>query len=311
MSAQGLATSALVDESGAVADPRAVHISPAGRMTPGLRGKANATQQGGSVDEPVSPGTVRLRFHPALRFLLPRRCRDLGGLDLPHDPTATVGHLVQSAGVPLTEVGDLFVAGVPVPSRSRLQAQARLDVVVRARPQPLQGPALFLLDVHLGALARRLRLLGVDTAYERDADDDHLVERAAREDRVLLSRDRGLLMRRSLRRAAFVRGQHPDAQLADVIGRFQPPLQPWSMCVSCGGTLHPVSKAEVAEQLEPGTLRSQHQFARCRSCGHVYWHGAHDAMLQNVVRRHTSEAKINGAVVATHAAQKRPQQDAD
>ena len=235
---------------------------------------------------PVAPGMVRLRVHPALRFLLPRRCRDVGELDLPHDPTATVGHLVQSAGVPLTEVGDLFVADAPATVRTRLQEQDRLDVLVRARPQPLLGPALFLLDVHLGALARRLRLLGVDTAYGKDADDDQLVEQASREDRVLLSQDRGLLMRRSLRRAAFVHGQDPDVQLADVMDRFRPPLQPWSLCLACGGTLSPVSKAQVADQLEPGTLRTQQQFFRCRSCGHIYWHGAHDAMLQQVVRRH-------------------------
>ena len=108
--------------------------------------------------------------------------------------------------------------------------------------------------MHLGALTRRLRLLGVDAAHDKDADDDHLVERAGREDRVLLSRDRGLLMRKRLRRAAFVRGQHPDAQLADFIERFHPPLQPWSLCLACGGTLGPVSKAQVANQLEPGDV---------------------------------------------------------
>src|SRR5450756_64605 len=124
-----------------------------------------------------------------------------------------------------TEVGDLLVAEVSVSWRSRLQEQDRLDVAGRARPQRLEGPAPFLLDVHLGALTRRLRLLGVNAAYDKDADDDHLVEQAEREDRVLLSRDRGLLMRRALRRAAFVRGQDPDDQLADVIERFRPPLK--------------------------------------------------------------------------------------
>jgi uncharacterized protein with PIN domain len=168
-----------------------------------------------------------------------------------------------------------------------LQDRDRLDVVVRARPQSLDGPALFLLDVHLGALARRLRLLGVDAAYDKEAEDDHLVEQAEREDRVLLSRDRGLLMRRALHRAAFVRGQDPDDQLTDVIERFQPPLQPWRLCLVCGGTLMSVPKAQVANQLRPGTLRTQQQFSQCRSCGHVYWHGAHDARLQQVVRRHT------------------------
>ncbi|HZW45421.1 MAG TPA: Mut7-C RNAse domain-containing protein [Dermatophilaceae bacterium] len=228
-----------------------------------------------------------MRVHPALRFLLQRRGRDNGELDLPHDPTATVAHLVQSVGVPLTEVGDLVVAEASVSWRSRLQEQDQLDVVVRARPQPLDGPARFLLDVHLGALTRRLRLLGVEAAYDKDADDNRLVEQAEREDRILLSRDRGLLMRRALRRAAFVRGQHPDAQLADVVERFRPPLQPWSLCLACGGTLVPVSKAEVADQLQPGTLRTQERFSRCQTCGHVYWHGAHDAKLQQVVQSYT------------------------
>jgi uncharacterized protein len=96
-------------------------------------------------------------------------------------------------------------------------------------------------------------------------------------------------MRRSLRRAAFVHGQDPDAQLADISDRFRPPLQPWSLCLACGGTLRPVSKSEVADLLEPGTLRTQQQFSRCRSCGHVYWHGAHDSMLKQVVRRYRRE----------------------
>jgi uncharacterized protein with PIN domain len=236
---------------------------------------------------PLTAGMVRVRVHPELRFLLPRRSRDSGEVDLPRDPTATVGHVVQSVGVPLTEVGDMVVAGVSVSSASRLQEQDYLDVVVRARPQPLNGPALFLLDVHLGALARRLRLLGVEAAYDKEADDDRLVEQAGREERVLLSRDRGLLMRRALRRAAFVRGQHPDAQLADVIERFQPLLRPWTLCLICGGTLRPVPKTQVAHQLQPGTLSTQDRFSRCGSCGHLYWHGAHDARLQQVVRRYT------------------------
>jgi uncharacterized protein len=233
---------------------------------------------------------VRLRVHQDLRFLLPRGSRDTGELDLPHDPAATAGHVVQSAGVPLTEVGDLTrttPGESPVSWSGRLREQDQLDVSVRARPQPLEGPALFLLDVHLGTLARRLRLLGVDTAYDTVADDDRLVEQAGREDRVLLSRDRGLLKRRALRRAAFVRGQDPDDQLADIIERFRPPLQPWTLCLTCGGILSPVDKARVADKLEPGTLLTQEQFSQCQSCGHVYWHGAHDTRLQQVVRRYT------------------------
>nr|WP_269204550.1 Mut7-C RNAse domain-containing protein [Motilibacter deserti] len=143
-----------------------------------------------------------------------------------------------------------------------------------------------LLDVHLGALARRLRLLGVDTAYANDASDPQLVERAAAEDRLLLTQDRGLLRRRALRRAAYVRGARPDDQLEDVLDRFELPVAPYTRCTVCNGRLEPVAKADVVDRLEPGTQRTQEVFVRCVECARVYWHGAHSARLDEQVRRH-------------------------
>ena len=95
------------------------------------------------------------------------------------------------------------------------------------RPQRLAS-ARFVLDVHLGTLARRLRLVGVDAAYANDASDDALVGQANAEQRVLLTQDRGLLCRRKLRLGAYVRGARPDAQFLDVLDRFRPPLAPWT-----------------------------------------------------------------------------------
>jgi uncharacterized protein with PIN domain len=110
--------------------------------------------------------------------------------------------------------------------------------------------------VHLGALARRLRLLGVDTAYRNDADDDELVVRAIAEQRTLLTQDRGLLRRRALPSGAYVRGARPDDQVADVLDRFAPPLAPWSRCPACNGVLVAAAGDEVVHLLEPGTRRS-------------------------------------------------------
>ena len=98
-------------------------------------------------------------------------------------------------------------------------------------------PARFVLDVHLGTLARRLRLVGVDTAYANDAGDDALVEQANASRRVLLTQDRGLLCRRKLWLGAYVRGARPDDQFADVLDRFAPPLAPWTRCPACNGHL--------------------------------------------------------------------------
>jgi uncharacterized protein len=132
-----------------------------------------------------------------------------------------------------------------------------------------------------------MRLLGLDTAYRNDADDAELVEAAAAQGRVLLSRDRGLLRRRALPAGGYVRGDRPDDQLADVLDRFAPPLAPWTRCLACNGPLEPVPVEQVAHRLEPGTLRTYRDFSRCRDCGGVYWRGAHARRLDAVVDRAT------------------------
>jgi hypothetical protein len=155
-----------------------------------------------------------------------------------------------------------------------------------ARPQGVDGwDGRFLLDVHLGALARRLRLLGLDTAYPEEAGDPALVERANTERRLLLSQDRGLLKRRALWAGAHVRGTRPDDQLVDVLDRFAPTLAPWTRCTACNGEVEEVARHDVADRLEPGTLRHQDRFARCRDCGRVYWRGAHAPRLAGIVAR--------------------------
>jgi uncharacterized protein len=238
--------------------------------------------------------SARLHVDPRLWFLL-RPARRSAAFDVEVTTTDTVGHVVQMVGVPLTEVGELRLDGEPVPSSAALTwheggspaagSPPTIDVAPMPRPQATRtSPPRFLLDVHLGSLTRRLRLLGLDAAYEIDADDDHLVERAAYEDRVLLTRDRGLLSRTALREGALVRGFATEEQLEDVLTRFAPPLSPWTRCVRCNGVLHAVPPGEVAEELEPGTRRTYKVFVRCSDCRRVYWRGAHAGPLESVVR---------------------------
>jgi uncharacterized protein with PIN domain len=224
--------------------------------------------------------TVRLLVAEPLRMFLAARHR-AGTVEVEQDGTSSLGHLVQSVGVPLPEVGRLAVQDRPVPPGHRPRDGDVVTVLPVARPQP--GPPRYLLDVHLGVLARRMRLLGIDTSYPAAAHDDELVTAALVEDRVLLTQDRGLLQRRALRHAAYVRGRRPDDQLADVLSRFAPALAPFTRCLACNGHLLPVAKAEVLQQLKPGTIRSYDEFARCRACGRVYWEGAHAARLHALV----------------------------
>jgi uncharacterized protein with PIN domain len=222
-----------------------------------------------------------------LRFLLPSRDRHRGVRRMCFDADATVGHLVQAAGVPLTEVGRLTLNGVETTASARTGPGGCIEVAEAARPEPVP-PGGFLLDVGLGALARRLRLLGLDVAWSNDADDPDLLARANAEARALLTQDRRLLMRRALHRGALVRGSRPDDQLADVLDRFAPEVDPLTRCTACGGVLAPVPKEAVVRLLEPGTSRSYEEFVRCRTCKRVYWHGAHARRIEAMIRRATA-----------------------
>jgi uncharacterized protein len=225
--------------------------------------------------------TATVRVAEPLRFLLPVRHRH-GVVVVQVDGTSSLGHAVEALGVPRTEIGDLLVNGRPAPLHSRLRHGDVVDVPVRPRPQRPDHER-FVLDVHLGALARRMRLIGIDVAYRNDATDDDLVAQAAGESRVLLTQDRGLLCRRAVVAGAYVLGDRPDHQLADVLDRFAPALHPWSRCPICNGGLRRVAKADVEHLLRDGTRRSYMEFSRCDGCSRVYWRGAHTEHLEAIV----------------------------
>ncbi|MEV0162679.1 Mut7-C RNAse domain-containing protein [Nonomuraea fuscirosea] len=235
--------------------------------------------------------TARLRISSELRMFLPANRRH-EWQEVTPDGTSTLGHHVESIGVPLTEVGPLMVNGRGVPPSYQPADGDVVEVHPVPRPQPLPEEPRFLLDVHLGTLARRLRLLGVDTAYHNDMDDPALVVQANEERRVLLTQDRGLLRRRALWLGAYVRGSAPADQLRDLLERFSPPLRPWTRCTACNGVLVPVPKEEVELRLEAGTRRSYDAYGRCAACGQVYWHGAHSDHLEEIVR--TARAWASG-----------------
>ncbi|OIK05090.1 Mut7-C RNAse domain-containing protein [Streptomyces monashensis] len=238
----------------------------------------------------MNAAEIHVEVAPALHVFVPQSRRG-GATALATDGVSTLGHVIESLGVPLTEVGALVVDGreVPVSHIPRAGEQVRVRPV--ERPQRVPGaPLRFLLDVHLGTLARRLRLLGVDTAYEStDIGDPALATRSAAEKRVMLSRDRGLLRRRELWAGAFVYSTRPDDQLHDILDRFAPDLHPWTRCTACNGLLRQATKDELATQLKHGTQRSYDVFAQCTDCGRAYWKGAHHDQLAAIVERALAE----------------------
>ena len=142
----------------------------------------------------------------------------------------------------------------------------------------------FIADVHLGKLARLLRLLGFDTLYRNDFTKQELVSTSNGEERILLSRD-GSFVKRGSARYFIVASEDPMVQLKEVATQFgfKEQLLPFTRCMACNGLLESVPKESVAPLLEPNTLGYYTEFWRCTNCGRVYWKGSHyEKMLKTV-----------------------------
>jgi uncharacterized protein with PIN domain len=238
--------------------------------------------------------SATLRFHGELNDFLPAAQRG-AALPFPVGDRPAVKYPIETLGVPHPEVAGILVNGTPVGFGHRLQAGDAVEVfpqdaappaaIVLLRP-PLPRPARFALDTHLGRLAAYLRMLGVDAWYRNEADDALLAAVAADEERVLLSRDRGLLKRSAVIWGYCPRSTDTRAQLLAVIARYQlqGELRPWRRCLRCNGLLAPVEKAAVLEQLEPKTRLYYDDFQRCAACGQVYWQGSHHARMDAFLR---------------------------
>ena len=138
-----------------------------------------------------------------------------------------------------------------------------------------EEPVRLLVDGMLGRLAKWLRLLGYDTAYDNAATDHELAHRARAEGRVLLTRDRELANRRGLR-TLLIQSQVLEEQIQEVQDSLGPPPHPaLSRCAVCNSALEPISPAEVADRVPPYVLRTHTEFRHCPGCGRVYWSGSH------------------------------------
>ena len=251
--------------------------------------------------------TVHLRFYAELQDCLPGagNGHGPGGFDHAFSGQVSVKDMVESLGVPHTEVdlilanGDSVDFGYRVRDGDRISLYPRFQSIdvgpsLQVRPRPL--PALrFVLDVHLGKLASFLRLSGFDSLYRRDFDDEVLVRLSNAERRILLTRDRGLLKRSRVTHGYWIRETSPRLQLVEVLRRFDlgDSLEPFSRCLRCNERIRPVPREEVASRLLPRTRERYREFRWCPECGRVYWKGSHhDRMLgflQEVVAQSSRE----------------------
>ena len=237
------------------------------------------------------------RFYEELNDFLPpqRRKREF---ELPLHGPASVKDMIESAGVPHTEI-DLILAngrsvgfGYGVADGDRISVYPvfeSMDIspVSVLRPEPLRRTR-FVLDTHLGKLSRYLRLLGFDSLYRNDYADATLAEIASSGDkRILLTRDLGLLKRKCITHGYFVRDTDPDRQMVEVLDRFdlRGAIRPFTRCTHCNHAIGNVERESVRARVPRGVFLRYAHFAACDGCGRVYWPGSHyDGMRARMAR---------------------------
>jgi len=203
---------------------------------------------------------------------------------------------IEVFGVPHTEVDLIVVNGHSVGFDYQLQAGDRVSVypvfealditpLVKLREKPLRNPR-FVLDVNLGKLAKRMRLLGFDSLYRNDYKDAEIVKCAVNDRRIVLTRDRRLLYNKQIDHGYWLRAVDVDAQVDEVLRRFDlyGLIQPFSRCLICNGVLTSVAKADVWDRLEPKTRLYYQDFHQCADCQRIYWEGSH---MKNMLKRLT------------------------
>src|SRR4030042_5318695 len=182
----------------------------------------------------------------------------------------TLKHLVESMGVPHTEFGQVLVNGQPADSSDQLREGDQVSIY--PADYPLDDEPHFILDNHLGQLATYLRMLGFDCLYRNDYQDDELAQVSSKEGRVLLTRDRRLLMRKVITRGYCPHQTDPRQQAVEVLQRFGlfGQVKPFQRCLRCNSPLQLVSKQDIIERLEPLTKLYFEEFRICPSCKQIY-----------------------------------------
>ena len=239
---------------------------------------------------------VFFRFYAELNDLLPAERRQVSFAQ-PFKGRVTVKHLVESLGVPHSEVDLIVVDGRSVDFNYIVADGDRISVypvfesldighVNRLRPEPLRETR-FVLDGHLGQLATYLRLLGFDSLYRNDYEDRELAQISARERRALLTKDRGLLKRKMVSHGYLVREIDPELQMLEVVRRFdlRDRLRPFRRCLRCNGLTDEVPKSAVIDRLPANTRRYYDEFRMCRDCQQVYWKGSHYKRMLAFLKR--------------------------
>ncbi len=251
---------------------------------------------------------ITIRFYEELNDFLPKEQRKKD-IKYSFQGRRSVKDLIEAMGVPHVEVDLILVNGQPGDFSSIVQDRDRITVypvfetfsinkVSRLHQSPLRD-LNFVLDVHLGKLARRMRLLGFDVDYQKERHDSELASISAATNRILLTRDVQLLKRKNITRGLFVRNTDPEKQIIEILERLDlwEECNPFHRCIECNGIIEKIilnnNNESLKNKIPEGVLKWCKEFFICNTCERIYWKGSHYEKLQKIIQKITDEKPVN------------------
>lgn len=253
--------------------------------------KPNGIKNVGKID-------IKIRFYEELNDFL-KDCHAKRDIEHAYCGKRSVKDLIESFGVPHVEVDLILINGESVGFDRIVEDGDRISVypvferlnvggLSNLRERPLRD-VKFMIDVHLGKLARNLRLLGFDVKYSNDLDDDKIVEISNSESRIILTFDRQMLMRNAVQRGLVVRSRDPFSQVVEVLNRMDlwDAIETFSRCTVCNGKIYEIAGREqyekAFEELPPRVRSWCDEIYRCDGCGRTYWKGSHYGNMEDFI----------------------------
>ncbi len=229
---------------------------------------------------------IKIRFYEELNDFLPKS-KQKQIIEIEYLGRQSVKDLIESQGVPHTEIDLILINGISMGFECIIKPDDFISVypkfelidispIIKLRPKPLRGTK-FILDVHLGKLAKYLRMLGFDTMYCNDYSDNEIIKISVDEERIILTRDIGILKYSEVQRGYWIRNTDPFKQTEEVILKYdlKNSLKSFSRCMNCNGILKHIEKEKIINRLEPKTKKYFDEFYICQSCTQIYWKGSH------------------------------------
>ncbi len=236
------------------------------------------------------------RFYEELNDFLPAKLKKIR-FEHSFIERTSIKDMIEALGIPHTEIDLILVNNKSVNFNYIVNDKDDISVypvfesfdiseVQHLRPKPLRDPK-FILDVHLGKLAKLMRILGIDSYYQNNFQDDEIVKLSIENKRTVLTRDVGLLKRKEVNHGYFVRNRKAENQLLEIIERFQLKkiIKPFSRCIECNSFLKEIEKEKIIDRIPQKVKNYLNEFYICENCDKVYWKGTHYDKMSKMLKQ--------------------------